>query len=157
MDSFIDFLIQAGPIGMFIAAFLAGSFFPFSSETVMVTMLAMGVEPWELVINASIGNTLGSMVNFYIGWQGKEEWFEKYLHVKPKQMERAQRFVNNRGAYMGFFAFIPILGTAICLVLGVMKANPWVALTSIAVGKVLRYVLLLYGAYLVEWIAKLFA
>ena len=46
----IDTLIQFGPFGMFIAAFLAGSVLPFSSEAVMLAMLAMGVDPWLLIL-----------------------------------------------------------------------------------------------------------
>ena len=41
----LDTLIQFGPWGMFLASFLAGSFFPFSSEAVMLALLAMGVDP----------------------------------------------------------------------------------------------------------------
>lgn len=152
----IETLIQAGPIGMFLAAFLAGSFFPFSSEAVMLALLALGVDPWELVIYASIGNTLGSVLNFYIGWLGKDSWFEKYLHVKPEQMNKARNFVKNRGPMMGFFAFIPLLGTAIVIVLGLMKSSPWKTIVYITIGKFLRYVLLLFGAELVEWIIGLF-
>jgi membrane protein YqaA with SNARE-associated domain len=53
-----------------------------------------------------------------------------------------------RGAWMGFFAFVPILGSAITIVLGLMRANIPISLTSISIGKFLRYVLLIYGAQL---------
>ena len=114
----IDALIQFGPFGMFLAAFLAGSFFPFSSEAVMLALLAMGLNPWELMLYGTAGNVLGSVFNYCVGRLGKEEWFEKYLHVKPEHMERARRFMRGRGALMGFFAFIPILGSAITILLG---------------------------------------
>ena len=52
----LDLLVDYGPIGMLIASFIAGSVFPFSSEAVMLAMLAAGVDPWKLVITASIGN-----------------------------------------------------------------------------------------------------
>jgi membrane protein YqaA with SNARE-associated domain len=51
-----------------------------------------------------------------------------------------------RGAWTGFFAFVPVLGSAITIVLGLMRANIPISLTSIAIGKFLRYVLLIYGA-----------
>ena len=60
----LDLLVDYGPIGMLIASFIAGSVFPFSSEAVMLAMLAAGVDPWELVITASIGNVAGSMFNY---------------------------------------------------------------------------------------------
>ena len=148
----IDALIQFGPFGMFLAAFLAGSFFPFSSEAVMLALLAMGLNPWELMLYGTVGNVLGSVFNYCVGRLGKEEWFEKYLHVKPEHMERARRFMRGRGALMGFFAFIPILGSAITILLGLMRANIVVTFVSITAGKLLRYILLIYGAYLVNWL-----
>lgn len=151
-----DFLIQFGAFGMFLAAFLAGSFFPFSSEAVMLALMATGVDSWELIIYGTAGNVLGSLVNYTIGRMGKEDWFEKYLRVKPKQMDRARRFMRGRGAYMGFFAFIPLMGSAITILLGLMHANIVVTFVSITIGKLLRYIVLIYGAYLVEWFTQLF-
>ena len=58
---------------------------------------------------------------------------------------------------MGFFAFIPLLGSAITILLGLMRANFVVTFVSITVGKVVRYVLLIYGAYLVNWLIALIA
>ena len=151
----LDFLIQFGPWGMLLSAFLAGSFLPFSSEAVMLGLLAAGCDAWELIIFGTIGNVLGSVFNYGVGRLGKVEWFEKYLHVKPEQMDKARRFVRGRGAYMGFFAFIPLLGSAITILLGLMRANIVITFLSITVGKVLRYIVLIYGALLVEWLVKL--
>lgn len=155
LTDMIDALIQFGPFGMFLAAFLAGSFFPFSSEAVMLALLAMGLNPWELMLYGTAGNVLGSVFNYCVGRLGKEEWFEKYLHVKPEHMEKARRFMRGRGALMGFFAFIPILGSAITILLGLMRANIVVTFVSITAGKLLRYILLIYGAYLVNWLIEM--
>jgi len=133
---------------MVIVAFIAGSFFPFSSEAVMTGLLAAGLDPWLLIIYGTIGNVAGGMFNYFVGRQGKMEWIEKYLHVKQKNMERAQRFMAGRGAWMGFFAFLPVLGSAITIVLGLMRANIPISITSMAIGKFLRYVALIYGASL---------
>jgi membrane protein YqaA with SNARE-associated domain len=56
--------------------------------------------------------------------------------------------MEGRGAWMGFFAFVPVLGSAITIVLGLMRANIPISLLSITIGKFLRYVLLVYGASL---------
>ena len=148
----IETLVQFGSLGMFIAAFLAGSFFPFSSEAVMLALMALGVNPWELMLYGTAGNVLGSLFNYTVGRMGKEEWFEKYLHVKPEQMDKARKFMRGRGAYMGFFAFIPILGSAITILLGLMRANFVITFVSITVGKLVRYIMLIYGAYMVNWL-----
>ncbi len=138
----LDLLVDYGPIGMLIASFIAGSVFPFSSEAVMLAMLAAGVDPWELVITASIGNVAGSMFNYGIGRLGRLDWIEKYLHVKKESLDRAQRFMGGHGAWMGFFAFLPILGSAISILLGLMRANIIITLISITLGKVMRYLII---------------
>lgn len=138
----LDLLVDYGPIGMLLASFIAGSVFPFSSEAVMLAMLAAGVDPWELVITASIGNVAGSMFNYGIGRLGRLDWIEKYLHVKKESLDRAQRFMGGHGAWMGFFAFLPILGSAISILLGLMRANIIITLISITLGKVMRYLII---------------
>ena len=115
----------------------------------MVGLQAAGLEPLTLVVYGTIGNVLGSMFNYGVGRMGKMEWIERYLHVKRESLEKAQRFVGGRGAWMGFFAFLPILGSAITILLGLMKANMPITVTSISIGKFLRYLLLVYGAGLV--------
>ena len=144
-DGFIELLESYGYWGMFLAAFLAGSFFPFSSEAVMVGLMAAGLDPWALMAYGTTGNVLGSVVNYCIGRLGKTEWFEKYLHVKPESMEKARRFMRGHGAWMGFFAFIPLLGSAITILLGLMRANPVITFISITLGKLFRYIILIYG------------
>ena len=145
MDIIIDFLVNWGYWGMLIAAFLAGSFFPFSSEAVMAGLQAAGLAPIPLIVYGSIGNVLGSMFNYGVGRLGKMEWIEKYLHVKQESLEKAERFMAGRGAWMGFFAFLPLLGSAITIVLGLTRANVPISILSITIGKVLRYILLVYG------------
>ena len=115
---------------------------PFSSEAVMLAMLAAGVDPWEMVIYASIGNTAGSMFNYSVGRMGRIDWIEKYLHVKKESLDKAQRFMGGRGAWMGFFAFLPLLGSAISILLGLMRANVFITLISISIGKVMRYMII---------------
>jgi len=145
MDVLIDFLISYGYWGMLMSAFLAGSFLPFSSEAVMVGLLAAGLDGWQLIVYGTIGNVVGGMFNYFIGRLGRLDWIEKYLHVKKKDLDRAQRFMAGRGAWMGFFAFLPILGSAITILLGLMRSNIPISVTSITIGKFLRYVALVYG------------
>ena len=146
MDALIDILIGYGYWGMFVSAFLAGSFFPFSSEVVMVALNAAGLNGWQLIIYGTMGNVLGGIFNYCVGRLGKMEWIEQYLHVKKESLERAERFMGGHGALMGFFSFLPLLGSAITIVLGLTRANIPLSLISVTLGKFLRYVLLIYGA-----------
>ena len=149
MDAFIEFLISYGYTGMLVSAFIAGSFLPFSSEAVMAGLVAAGLEPLPLLIYGTIGNWAGSMFNYFIGHLGKMEWIEHYLHVKKESLDKAHKFLGQKGAWMGFFAFLPIIGTAICIVLGLMRANPIITAISVFLGKVLRYFFVAYGAAMI--------
>lgn len=144
MDTVIDYLIDYGYWGMFVAAFIAGSVFPFSSETVMAGLQLAGLDPLHLLIWGTIGNVAGSMFNYYVGRLGRLEWIEKYLHVKKEKVISTQHWMETRGAWMGVLCFLPILGSAIAVTLGFMRANPWVSLVSIFIGKVVRYAILVY-------------
>lgn len=148
MDSLIEFLIQYGYWGMLLSAFIAGSVFPLSSEAVLVALLAAGLNDKALILYATIGNVGGGMFNYAVGALGKPQWIEKILRIDKKKIEQAQRFMDGRGAWMGFFAFLPFIGEAITVVLGLMRANIPVTLISMTIGKLLRFILLVYGTHL---------
>ena len=149
MDALYDILMQYGYWGMFLSAFIAGSFFPFSSEAIMAGLSAAGLEMQPLIISGTAGNVLGGMFNYCVGRMGRPEWIEKYLHVKQESLDKAERFMAGRGAWMGFFAFLPIIGSAITILLGLMRANVLISFVSITIGKFLRYLLWLYGVNMI--------
>ena len=73
MEQLVEYLISYGSYGMFVAAFLAGSFFPFSSELVMLGLLGIGAAPDELLIWATAGNTLGVQLRHrFLGTRGMD-------------------------------------------------------------------------------------
>ena len=145
MDALIQLLTEYGYLGMLAAAFLAGSFFPFSSELVMVGLMAAGLDPFLLVVYGTVGNVLGSVFNYGVGYMGRIDWIEKYLHVRKEKLERTRQFLAGRVAWMGILAFLPILGSVVTIVLGLMRANMTITFISITIGKFLRYLLLVYG------------
>ena len=135
-----------GYMGMALSAFLAASILPFSSEAVMVGLLAAGLDMWALVAWGTVGNVLGSLFNYGIGRLGKMEWIEKYLHTKPEDLDRARRFMGGRGAWMGLFSCIPVIGDVITIVLGLMRANLTIFIISVTISKLARYVVLMVTA-----------
>ena len=88
---------------------------------------------------------LGSVFNYGVGYMGRIDWIEKYLHVRKEKLERTRQFLAGRGAWMGILAFLPILGSVVTIVLGLMRANMTITFISITIGKFLRYLLLVYG------------
>lgn len=142
MDAILQFLIDWGYVGMFISALIAGTVVPFSSEAVLATLVSMGLNPVICVLAAVAGNMIGGMTCYWLGSLGNMHWIEKYFGVNKKKLERAERFVKGRGAWMAFFMFIPFLGEAIGVVLGLMKANVWITAIAMFLGKTFRYIVI---------------
>lgn len=143
IESLTQFFVDWGYIGLFLSAFVAGSILPFSSEIVMVMLMGMGLDGMGCLIAASAGNTLGGMTCYWVGRLGKSEWIEKYLRVEGDKLQRVMNFLAGKGALMGFFAFLPYVGEAFAVGLGLMRSNSWLTALSMFLGKALRYGLVL--------------
>ena len=146
MEQLFDILTNYGPLGMFIAAFLAGSILPFSSETVMIALLAVGVNPWTLLFYASTGNSLGGITCYYIGRLTTPEKVQSVFRIKPRNMERAHKLVQRWGPLMGLLCWLPFLGDAILVTLGIMRSNPLLTNIMMILGRTLRYATVLLSA-----------
>ena len=146
MEGFLDTATQLcidwGYWGLFLSAFVAGSIVPFSSEAVMVVLVRLGLDPAFCLLAAATGNTAGGMTCYWIGTLGKTEWITR-LGVSTRQLARARKFLSGRGALMAFFAFLPTIGEAIAIVLGLMRSNVWLTGSAMLAGKTLRYIVVL--------------
>lgn len=131
---------------MFLSAFLAGTVLPFSSEAVLLACVGCGLDPVMSVLSTTAGNVLGGLTCYGIGHLGRMEWIERYLGVSQRQLDRAARFLHGRGAWMALFSFLPVIGDAILVLLGLMRASVGVVSLSMTIGKLLRYALLVAGA-----------
>lgn len=153
MEQLSEILISYGPWGMFLSAFLAGSILPFSSETIMVALLALGGSPWLLLLTASAGNTLGGVSCYCVGRIASPEWLQRTFRIRDKHMQRARALVSRWGAWMGFLCWVPVLGDAILVTLGIMRSHPLATNVTMLVGRTLRYAVVLLSAL---GVAKLF-
>lgn len=139
MDALNELLLGWGWLGLFVSAFLAGTVLPFSSEVVLLACIAGGTPPVAGVAAATAGNALGGMTCYWVGRLGRTEWIARYLRVGPRELARARRFMRGRGAWMAVLSFLPVVGDAMLIVLGLMRANPWITATAMTAGKLGRY------------------
>lgn len=153
MEHLSEILISYGPWGMFISAFLAGSILPFSSEAVMVALLAAGVNPWILFAAASAGNTLGGVTCYYVGRMVPADRVQHIFHIKESHLQRAHTLVARWGAWMGLLCWVPVLGDAILVTLGIMRSHPLATNLTMLLGRTIRYAIVLLSAL---GVAKLF-
>jgi membrane protein YqaA with SNARE-associated domain len=114
---------------LFISSFLAATLLPGGSEAVLFGVLKACPETlWTALILASIGNTLGGMVTFGMGW----------LLPMTQQLTHVEK-VRKFGAPALLLAWVPLIGDALCLAAGWLRLNPWQAMLFMAIGKFARY------------------
>lgn len=133
-----------GYAGLFLSSLLAATVIPFSSEAVLVGMDVSGhFSTAGLFAAATVGNTLGSVVNWGLGrfclhWRDRK-WFP----VKPRELERGSRLFNRWGVPSLLFAWLPVVGDPLTFVAGILRTPFWVMLPLVALGKGARYAVLL--------------
>lgn len=133
-------------LSLFFTALIAATFFPLSSEALLVTLLYQHYTPWILWLVATSGNTLGSCINWYLGrqclyWQNKK-WFP----FKPAKLVRAQQQFQHYGLFSLLFAWVPVIGDPLTFLAGVMRIPFWQFLFLVAIGKSLRYAVVIFIA-----------
>jgi membrane protein YqaA with SNARE-associated domain len=80
-----------------------------------------------------------------LGLLGKTEWLVKYFHIKEERFDKVQVFVKKYGPWMAIFSFLPAFGSVICIALGMLRANPWLTLIAMTLGKGIRYILFAFA------------
>lgn len=137
----MEALLEYGYIGLFLGSFLAATVVPFSSDVLLVGMLFAGGEPILTVTIATIGNWLGGLTSYWLGWLGKTEWLERWFRVKPETIERHKSKVERWGAWLALLTWLPIVGDLFAIVLGFYKAPFWPSALWMFVGKCGRFVI----------------
>jgi membrane protein YqaA with SNARE-associated domain len=119
----------ASLISLFISSFLAATLLPGGSEAALFAVLKAYPETlWYALIIASIGNTLGGMVTFGMGW----------LLPQTQQLKHVEK-LRRYGTPALLLAWAPLIGDALCLAAGWLRLNPWQAVLFMAIGKFARY------------------
>jgi len=131
--------------GLFLAAFGAATILPFQSEIVFVGLqLRELASPVALVVVASIGNTLGAVVNYLMGMGAERLKGSRWFPASERQLERAQRWYSRWGVWTLLLSWAPF-GDAFTVIAGIMRTRWWVFLSLVALAKTGRYVLLAWG------------
>ncbi|MFC3551665.1 YqaA family protein [Lysobacter cavernae] len=129
-------------LGLFVTAFIAATLLPAQSETLMVGLLVAGYVPWLLVVVASVGNVLGSTVNWFLGRELTRFSERRWFPVKPAALARAQAWYGRYGKWTLLLSWMPIIGDPLTLAAGVMREPLRVFLVLVTVVKTARYVVL---------------
>lgn len=141
----MEYFVELGYIGLFIAAFLAATILPIGSEVVLVGLLLNDFSPTWVVTVATIGNVLGSILNYVIGFFGSAFFIYKVLKISQQKFEKAQVAFEKWGAVSLLLAWVPIIGDPLTVIAGVLRINIWLFLVLVTIGKLGRYLVVSYG------------
>jgi len=139
--------IEYGYVGLFLVAFLAATLIPFPSEAFLVTGLGIGMNPFLAVTVATIGNFLGGMTNYGIGYLANNEHFLPRLGVRMEKVQRWESRSNRWGFWLGFIAWLPVIGDPMLVALGFLKTRFWPLCITVLLGKLLRYCVIAWMFY----------
>lgn len=129
---------------LFASAFLAATILPFYSEVVLFALLREGGDPLILVAVASLGNTLGAVVNWVMGRYLLHFQDRRWFYFKREQVQKAQDWYAHYGFWSLLLAWLPIGGDALTFVAGIMKVRLWLFIVLVGAGKTARYVSIVY-------------
>jgi membrane protein YqaA with SNARE-associated domain len=132
-------------ISLFFIAFLSATLLPLGSEALLLYDISQNYSLWLLWSFATVGNTLGSMVNYWLGLKG-EIYLEEKGYLTANRMEKARRFFDTYGGWTLLLSWVPIIGDPLTFIAGVLRYNfKWFALI-VAVAKGTRYAMVIFLA-----------
>ena len=129
--------------GLFMAALLAATLLPAQSEAVLVGLLLAGYAPWLLLGVASVGNVLGSVVNWALGRGIEHLRNRRWFPVSPAALARAERWYRRYGRWSLLLSWMPIIGDPLTVVAGVLREPLPVVFLLVSVVKDGRYLVLI--------------
>ena len=132
-------------LSLFAISFLAATILPLSSELMLAGLITTSnYDSLVLLIVASFGNILGSVVNWVLGFYSRNLAIKKWFPFKETQIERSSKWFNKFGRGSLLFAWIPIIGDPLTLVAGLLRVKFIEFMILVTIGKVSRYFLIYY-------------
>jgi len=130
MDALANFFSSDFSLwGLFLSSLLGATLLPGGSEAMLFGVLKLHPELyWSAIAVATLGNTLGGMISFYMGWMLP-------MTQQLKHVDRVRRY----GTPALLLAWAPLIGDALCVAAGWLRLNPWRAALFMAAGKFARY------------------
>ena len=132
-------------LSLFVISFLAATILPFSSELTLAGLIATSsYDNLLLLIVASRGNILGSVVNWILGFYSRNLSTKRWFPFKDEQIEKSSKWFNKFGRWSLLFAWVPIIGDPLTLAAGLLRIRFIEFLVLVTIGKVSRYIIVFY-------------
>ena len=132
-------------LSLFSISFLSATILPFSSELTLAGLIATSnYDNLLLLVVASFGNVLGSVVNWALGFYSRNLTTKKWFPFKETQIESSSQWFKKFGKWSLLFAWVPIIGDPLTLVAGLLRVRFFDFIILVAIGKVSRYLVVFY-------------
>lgn len=132
-------LPQYGLSTLFVVSFLSATLLPLGSEPALFGLLKLNPDLfWSAILVATAGNTLGGMLDWWIGY-GAHEVTDKYRHSRSHL--KALDFLEKLGPKACLLAWLPLVGDPLCAVAGWLRMPFWPCTGYMLIGKFLRYLI----------------
>ena len=132
-------------LSLFIISFLAATILPFSSELTLAGLMATSsYDNLLLLAVASLGNILGSVVNWILGFYSRNLSKKNWFLFKDEQIKKSSKWFNKFGKWSLLFAWLPVIGDPLTLVAGLLRVKFLEFLILIIIGKISRYIVIFY-------------
>ncbi|MBB3832901.1 membrane protein YqaA with SNARE-associated domain [Xanthomonas arboricola] len=132
-------------LSLFALSLIAATLLPAQSEAALAALVLDGGSVVGLVAAASLGNVLGSLINWWIGRKVVRFQARRWFPVKPAALARAQAWYGRYGRWSLLLSWMPVIGDPLTLAAGVMREPLRVFLPLVAVAKTTRYIVLAWA------------
>jgi membrane protein YqaA with SNARE-associated domain len=136
----MDYLVELGYLGLFLGSFIAATLVPLSSEGILIGLVYAGFDVYVCVGLATLGNWLGSLSSFWLGYAGRMDIVEKWLKIKEEKVKTWEPRVRKYATLMALLSWLPFIGDVMSVALGFFRCTFWKMAFFIFVGKLARYV-----------------
>ncbi|MAD42477.1 MAG: hypothetical protein CL623_08825 [Arcobacter sp.] len=123
---------------LFFSAFISATLIPFGSEALLIYDIKEGFNIIYLILIATLGNSLGSILNYFLGLKGEEFLLKKGL-LKEKSILKSKNYFDKYGSICILFSWVPIIGDPLTFIAGVLKFNLKLFILLVVIAKFSRY------------------
>lgn len=127
---------------LFLSALISSTLLPGGSEALLLYKLHEGGNPFALVLVATAGNVIGSLITYGMGRLGNEVLHRRWLRMDERDVARAEAWFGRFGQPALLLAWLPVVGDPLCLVAGLLRSPLAWFLILVTLGKLGRYAFL---------------
>jgi membrane protein YqaA with SNARE-associated domain len=131
---------------LFLSALTSATILPGTSEAALAALIASGDHAiWLLVLVATVGNVLGSLINWWLGLYAEHFKHKRWFPVSAEALDRASRWFGKYGLWSLLLSWLPIIGDPLTLFAGVMRVRLLPFIILVTIGKAARYAMIAGG------------